>query len=510
MPVLIAPTEESIQNFTRPVIFAAIKQIEQYTGIKAESTPIVFPDEFKRGIQINSSMGLSGDDPLQFQNDNRVVIECQEEYDPDRLFAQSSIAFDNKYFFYDSKLNVMMRPIFSTSDFSINFKFQAASRNEAIRWRDMMAVRLGQGKTATVMKFQYHYLIPKVMLAILQEIHRLRELNEGYGEDLSTYFAANKIPQVKLLSNANGSVTAWAVAWSQAMVNGLFDFDATPEQGDKEDEVNTWTIGFTFKFKIERPVGAVMNYPMVVHNTVLNKKYVNMETAYQKDLLGKYQYTDMSSWYLSHFEPEATNHNTPKNGIVIPEYDDFNMQSVRQNTQPLITAMTTIDVNKPTDLMSLRELGHWALNDILLDFMVGEAPFMTKYLKSIFCIDLYRGNNLLQDTNLKVTPALMIQNLNKMTLRDVLHIRLSIITNLSLLDQAAQDRLRLNPTAAKIIIDLLRPNIPVPVTNGGIIAPSTWGKVVDIINNDPPQDRGLNTVQLFTVVAKRKMKNAIS
>jgi hypothetical protein len=49
-------------------------------------------------------------------------------------------------------------------------------------------------------------------------------------------------------------------------MQGWFDFQAVPEVGGKEDEADTWTIGFDYHFHYEKPIECAMYYPLMVHN----------------------------------------------------------------------------------------------------------------------------------------------------------------------------------------------------------------------------------------------------
>lgn len=457
MTKLFMPIPESNESTTRPVVFGVTRDILQMTDLP-EDTYIFYPGDLEKGMQPGSQLEQeAGINMMPFIN--RVFIEVEENYEMDRMLSTAVYQSENLYIFRDDLIETSIKPVYSSADITINFKYRAVDKTSAIRWRDNIRTRVAMSWDMRLHELEYHYLIPPEFLVILNEIHRMRENVDGYGDTYDKYFNDHVSKKATIFTTLAGTQGAWGIAEKQLRVVGYFDFDTVPELGAKEDDADTWTISFSYKFKYDKPIACVMFYPLMVHNQLVAQNYRPDPIADNPNPLEDKIYArTLSSLNFSMFE--KTNQDLLNwRGIAIPSYDDFFPSCIPDNTSRVFTALVNIDTTNPKFLLSLKHLGGITINPIILDFLLGELPYIFKVNLSVFNISFYRSIELQNNDVLTIDNDLNIFSVNELSLRDYYHIRFGIAIDLSLLSQAAKDRLRNNAAALLLILNEIDPSL---------------------------------------------------
>ena len=467
MPQLFLATTETSVNITRPIVYGIIKDLMEITGISPDAM-ISFPGELEAMQQPGSDVGTmaqqSGVNTMPF--DNRIFIEVDEDYEMDRILSTATYRAENPHIFRDDRIEVGIRPIYSSTDTTINFKFRAVDKTEATRWRDYIKTRVSMNWDQRIHKVSYHFLIPTEFLIILKEIHRLMENVEGYGVELNDYIESGMSKRATIMTTQAGTEPVWAIAESQIRIVGYFDFDLVPDKGSKEDEADTWTIAFAYKFKYDKPVATTMKYPLMIHNQLIPQKYRNNPLTDGTDPLEnkEFEFT-LSSYLFYHFQKDTENKRLRDDKLrketIIPAFDEFVPSGTVYGTESVLTVLTNIDTTNPHLLLSLKDLGSYKLAPEVLAFMVGEAQYMTKPGQSIFMVTIYRGATLLDLDSITLDSDLNIYSTYILTLRKYYHIRLSVMSDLTLLAAAAIERMRNYGLSTQIIFDFINPTLKI-------------------------------------------------
>ena len=456
MPRIVLPVPETNESVIRPIIFDVSRQLFKLTGLP-DNTTIFYPGDLEKEMQPGSSITKSHDINITPFSE-RVSIDIEENYEADRMLSSAVYRPENLFIFRDDRVETYIKPAYSSTEVTINFRYRAVDKPSATRWRDEIRTRTGMGRDTYLHTLTYHYLIPEEFLVILKEIHRMREAVAGYGQEYDSYFIENTTQRARQLTNMSGKQTAWGIAEKQMRVVGWFDFEGVPELGSKEDEADTWTISFSYKFKYDKPITCVMAYPLMIHNQLI--KYRPEEKEYRVEDYSK-SYT-LSAECFSKFERgNEVLTLSKRDGIAIPSFDEFIPASVVPDTVRVFTVMAGLDIINPTLLFSLKELGDYEFSPALLALLKTEAPFMTQPLKSIFVINLYQNTGLSSHDSLQVDSNLNVYSTDVLSLRNYYHIRLSIVADLRQLSQSVLDRLRNSGLATIEIINSLDPTMSI-------------------------------------------------
>ncbi len=457
MPKLLLEVPDTDASTARPITLEIIRQVMKATGID-KNTTILFPNEEEEEAQLGSRLNDDGE-KNKFTSTNKVIVDVEEEYSQDKILATAVYYPENNYVFLDNDLSTYIKPVYGSTEVTINFRYRARDKVLARRWRDDIKNRTAMMRDVNVHDVDYHYLLPPEFIFILQEIHRLRELQAGYGDVFDDYLKNNSTQRLTLLTNLAGSKDAWAISETQQRIQGWFDFEGVPEQGSKDNDTNSWTISFAYKFRYDKPLACAMSYPLMIHNQTLSKKFRDSKTPYElEDTQRSYS---LSMFNLSFFEKNPIyNPNLLTTGIGIPEVDDFVPSQVIPTTIRVLTALVKLTETDKRTLLDLQALGKYQLNEIVMDFLLeSEYPFVSKTYGSILQVSVYRNVNIVPDRFVSVNNAGVVSVIDDLSLRDFHHVRLSLVSDLSLLTNDAIERLREHGCAFKHILAVIEPRL---------------------------------------------------
>lgn len=454
MPNLVHPIDNVQYSVERPVVYDIARQLLDIMQI-SHKTPIAFSGDEGKIAQKNSTLYKDHFTENYWPYNEKIYIEVEEEYEKDRILSTAIRGPENILVFNDPALGVSIKPIYSSMEVTIQFKYRAVDRNQANRWRNDMRTRVSMMRDVNLHEIVYHYTLPSIFIPIIREVHRLRENIAGYGESFEDYFSKYLTVNASVVSNFAGNGQMWAVSEKQARVQGYFDFEDAPDKPERDGELDAWDTTVSYRFKYDKPIECHIQYPLMVHQQILDQAYWSPRKTNTFDDIPK-TYT-LSSGQFHQFEDSTYNQLYSSNkGIAIPEYDEFTPGAILPASLRVFCAMASLEATDLKTLFNLRELGDVALDSDILAFMSeSEYPFMGKEYASIFNLSLYEGSYFKAKNILTVDKNLNVSSTIELNLRKEYHVRLSMIADFSLLKDDALTRLRKFPKVAIKIIAAL-------------------------------------------------------
>ena len=446
MPSIFLPLPEVDKSITRPVVFDVVRQVMEITQIPSD-VPITYLGEGESAAQQSSKIAgdqLAGNTVLS--GNSLLTIEIADLYDENYVSTTAIAQTEHPPVILDNNLGVMIRPIYSNNEIEITFKYRCRSRTHALRWRDDIRMRTSHMRDINLHEGVYHYSLPTPFMTIMKEIHELRENVAGYGEDFDSYLHTCATTKMTEVSNLAGKAKTFAFAESQVRIQGLFGFQIAPQEITKGNEAGQWVCEFTYKFNFSKPLGMHMQYPVMIHNQLLDMRFIP-QPAFNDDSTDKSFSHSLSA--LNHFEVPTVqsryhNHYTP---IKYPEHDEFIPDNAPPDMLGVASALCQVD---PTDDKYLLDLTDMELDDEIAEFMKKvEYPYLTKPYKSIFHVSLYRWQHLTSDRNIFVDNNLRVKSSNPLSLRTNHRVRLSMVNDIECLDTEALRRLRRYPNVLR-------------------------------------------------------------
>lgn len=505
MPKLVLAIPEMQDSVTRPVVYDVLRQLRVMTELPLDA-PILFPGMSEALAQPDSTI-TKPEERIRSNYETMYTLTVDEHFKDENVLATAVIEAEFIPFFSDEKLQIVMKPSMAQMEVDLNISFQASNKTEALRWRDLIKTKISQLREYFLMDVTYYYLLPPAAVVIMEELHRMREAVEGYGQTFDEYMRSHASIRLTKVTTQSGNVEAWAISEMQRRVQGWLEVDAAPEQGNLSGDASAWTIGFTYKFVYDKPTAVVFTYPLMVHNQLLAQKYRPKMARPRTDIYTRgmthshHQMSIMNSQQKQVLYSQAA-------GYSIPEFDEFIPARVPMYSQRLVTALLKMSTTDPL-LMNLGKLPGYHIHPKVLAFMRGEAPYMAKFNQSVMCVTFYRGRDPVEASSITIDEELNIRRTNEQSLRDEYHIRLGVHTHWNFLDRDAIRRLCNHGEAARIIIGCINPRLKwenklPPIVQDDYIPPVEMEKVIDEMIKDIISARGkpltpMRTVEILSI-----------
>lgn len=451
MPVIVLPTPETHESITRPVVFDVIRELLDLTGISALSN-IYFPGEDRQWLMPGTAID-NPDQGLSFGKGERFHVEVTEEYLETHALAAAVTQQENVHVFTDAALGVFIKPAYTPTQVTLTVVYRATDKTNAERWRDLMRNKITMGRQALLHEINYHYAIPHEYLVILHHLNELKEAQAGYGEEFEQWLKRCFSERVTTRVTQAGTQPLLTVNEKQVGVVGHFDFEGAPEKAEREGEGANYSISFSYTFYYDKVTACVMQYPLMVHNQVVGRKFRDVTPVYDfailpnKPSLSRYHYDAVQQDYRP---------SSPLAGYSIPVWDDWLPTVVPPFTTTMFKIMVALTEDERQRLLSFHELGkNYKLDPELLAFLSQEAPWLTIPGESAFLCTLFRNEVPLDGDAISVDSDLVVRASEPLDLRQRYHVRLAVVHDLFTLSQAARQRLRNNGKVCQMIFKAL-------------------------------------------------------
>lgn len=471
MPLVREAITDGEMNFFRPVIYSITKDLNEKMGFPS-NLPIFYPGESGVTMQLNSTVKTEGYPSISsneyngslFGSNELVMIEVDEMFD-DSLRDTPVMQDEYMPIFRDTHLNIAMRPIYMPCIMNISYKYRCKDRGQAEIWRNKIRSKMTYYGDLNHHNLKYHYLIPEVFIHILKEIWILRENIAGYGESFEHYIiprsAIHSSVRLTKLSNSNGKNTRLGIAENQTRVFGYYDFQVAPDKGSRESENSTWTASFNYKVRYMRPTEVRLDYPIFVHQQLLPIPFIPKpeDTMYEQGL-GEERHFSRSGIAFENWTAQTQRRqraNWRNEGVRIPDFDEWLPGSDDKipGTRRIFDILISLATDDKQQLLDLKEIPHIGFADYLQAFMQGEAKYMKYRGESVFQCSLYNQWSLLHNKYFEVHDDLTMHSLEKLFLRNMYHVRLSLYEDWEQLSHGARERLRKHPRIIKELLEHL-------------------------------------------------------
>lgn len=460
MPTFALEVPETHDSITRPVTTGIVRDLINYLGLP-NTTSVKYTGSAGESAQSGSVLAESGE-YTKFPFQDKVSVDLEETYLEEGVLNTAVSRRDNRPIFDDPQLMVSLRPVYTKTEATLSLRYRATSEVQAQKWRDTIRRRMTQGMQALLHEVIYHYPVPAVFHAVMSEIHSKRELVEGYGETFEEWLRNHYDARMTVLSNLDGSRGIVAIPEKQIQVQGWLSFVTEPDKPEKATEGDTWVVGFDYTYQYDKPTAMVIDYPIVVHNQLLDDKFLNFEKPYNPYNVPRrpsYSGALNDAFSRINYNPEMA-----FQGVVVPEFDDWKPKGQRYRTVPLFTSLVGVELDDPCQVVNLLDLGDTTLTQPVINHLFRHRSYLTTYLASVFHITVYRGDVAQNGQNFYVDEDLNVRTWEPLSARDVNHVRVSLVTDLRNLSSLAKEALRRDPEVCtqvvQVIDGLQRPWLP--------------------------------------------------
>lgn len=459
MPKVLHTNDGIRESVTRPVVFDITRQIQEWTGL--EQMNILFPGDTEAAIQPGSAIS----DEETF---NRTAaqalwrVNVREEHQTEKLMATAVHQMEHPEFFYDEKIGVFLRPVYSPTVLTLEFEYRSTDVNNARRWRDEIRTRVSTNRDVRTHVVNYHYLIPKEFIPLLTHIHALRETQAGYGEDLEKYLEDHFTQNVTKLATLAGTAERWAIAEQQGRIMGQFEFQELPDEPTKAGDNSAYRQAFSYRIYYDCPIATAADYPVLVHNQLIDTQYLMFQP--KDDIQTFESRSPRSVTALGAFEVDRLARPTVRSGLRLPSFHEFYPKMVATNTLQVLSALVGIESPETSvnnrKIMSFTEIDEkWEFRSEFLNYLKLNHAYLPKYGESLVNIAVYDGDIPIDSSKFTVDEDLSVILNYDPDLRRTYYVRVSLFLDPTSLSPAAKDRSRNDAEGLTLIGAAMAPNL---------------------------------------------------
>ena len=489
MPTIDVKVPDTYTAMTRPIALGIIKSIVAMTGLPIDR--VSFPGLLEKEKDAAALLGTGlGDHPLfRTAADTKIEVKLIEKFDENYLINTPIHQSDALAIFQDKAISTLLRPIYSRMICTIELKIRTADYSLAQGWINDQKIKFTQGRNEHSHDIEYHYPIPQECLIILKHLHSLREAQAGYGESWDQWISKNIAKKATVLSTLNGKPKMLAIKETAVNILGWWEFTDPPEN-QKSEVGATREITFSYKYQYDQPTHLSMIYPICVHNQMLDMKYIGPEefTRYgwlEGDKSLTHRVDDVFRKQYMHLDFKL-------GGVRIPHFDEWYPTTVPLATATLALALCKIEPDDTTLILDLNDLKSFGARQEILAFMSAYSADLLQSGDNPFIVTVYKNGVAMKGDKLTIGPDLIVKSIEPLDLRGVYHLRVGLLTDLTLLTPKGVDTLRNNPTICHEIMDrldsnMLSKNLLPKVLGGRVISKPAMSAAVKQINSYYPK-----------------------
>lgn len=437
MPVLIEDLKNTYDSISRPVSVGLVRDLINRLGLPND-TRVQYTGSAETIVTHGSQLSAKNNQPI-FGFDGKVKVDIDERFMEDSVLSTAVLQTQNTPVFFDGKLGVDIRPVYTQTELAVTFNYTTQSRSQANQWRNSLRRRSAQAlMQANLHEFIYSYDVPGSFVAILREIWRLRENVAGYGDSFEQYLRSHFQDRLTIKTDMRAKSAKLSFPEKQLDVQGWFDFTSEPDQIQKEKEGDLWAVSFTYTVQFDKLISMVIRYPIVVHNQLMDK-YIDFEKDY--DNYDRRRGGTIRAPMLDHFSSARQKLDPHYRGVFMPEFDDWEPRSFSNKLLPILTTLIGVEESDPHQIFNFNDLVEYELSDEFKELLKSEREKVFDYLESSIYIEFFKGREQVTGDSLHLTEDLDLRTSVAMNPRDVHHVRINIVRDFTTLSDNATKRL---------------------------------------------------------------------
>lgn len=438
MPKTYLAVGETHNELKRQTIYSIVETIIELCELPKE-IPVLYLGDSPQPLQTGSAADTIGVALPKFGNASLLQISVDEAYQEDKVLTTPVLEDDTVAIFKDPDLDVMLRPIYGTSELNITISARFQDKPLATRWLNTIKNRVSAGRATNIHSIIYSYSIPDEVLLLMSEIHAYREHVAPYGETLQQWMQQWISPHATSLTNQSGNEFLLAFSERQVGIQGWFDFSSVPQKAEYQESNGNWLAQFTYRIDYDRVSGIFVRWPLLIHNQVIGNNFRPTATPYQLESEVR---TPSASRHLYDYFTAYTNcPGNPFNGISIPFFDDWLPANTYPYTTMVIRLMLAFKPDALTTIGNIRELDETFFHPLAIPYMEANSQWLTEFGESPIYIAMYEGNSAMGDSVIQIDSNLVLSAVNPVNIRKQYHIIVYLYHELDTLTRAAKERL---------------------------------------------------------------------
>lgn len=465
MPRVTVKVNGTYESIVRPVAQGILRDVMAATGMDDHGVESTLLGEFGAREQAGSKMGESGE--VSFGGTSKATVTVEDNTRYDSILSTHVRSKEHPPILLDPKLGIGVYPIYIDSELTLTFRYNAANKEEALKWRDDYMIKRAENRTVLYHEIFYYIPMQEGIFSLLYHLYTLRERISGYGDSFTEYIDHMKMRELTTLTGVDGNTSLGSIAIPerQIQVTGWFDFNEPPKE-EKDQQGTRWSVEFSYKCLYKRCSHFHIMYPMSVHQSHISRKYFQETSYYSYEDLDRYPGVQVIADEQIKSRTAGCNTLDLHYGIRFPSWDDWrprpHTDSRAIHIRPMLTWLLGISPDDPKKLFDFRTMPELRLSQEIESHLRRHHSKVTRRGQSIIYIRLFKDDLPVSDDSIYLDEDLVLRARRGLDLRHMYHVSFGLITSNSILSKAAKDDLRRDPEAAYSILMTLNCRLQEP------------------------------------------------
>lgn len=427
------------ETVTRPVLVIVANDIKKLLGI---STDIYTVYDVKDNIikKKNKLGNIRGDNTTK---DELINIEVAELSSENHELSLIPIRPDFKPIYIDKDINANIQPIYHSRKVSMRIRYLCRSKSKMFSVVNKLRLYTSNDGMYKQHQLTYHYTIPNHVGMLLIELNNLKNKRLETPLTLEEYLVKTFDNRFDIANSIDGNVlkSDMIIRESQIDIQGWIMDDLSQLTTEYDETSNMWALEFEYEFTYEKPISILINYPLLVYNTMVSKHFRLFEKQLRRS---KNAYrTARSSDLYKLIESDRTLMPRDDNYYVtIPEMDNEKLAYPPAFYGRMFSVLTIVNDENLTELFNINEIPRIKFKDSVLKFILeSEFKHISTKFESLFLVSLYKNKEL--DTNKIIMDADgTLRTEYPMDIKSTYRVVFHVLTDLNLLTKQAYKRVK--------------------------------------------------------------------
>ncbi|QXO10304.1 hypothetical protein pEaSNUABM37_00345 [Erwinia phage pEa_SNUABM_37] len=505
MPIVKRQIKEQHKSIIRPVVIDVVNDLIRFMELKP-NTDIIFKGYSDIAMMPNGYMGLSTDNAtrenIRTVGRERIFIEMEEE-NPETTLLEMPVTYPEwPYIFADESLGIFIYPIKERTSIRLNFVNRFMSKGKADAWLSHMKQLMAQLVKDYIHQATYNYAYPDEVIGLIHTLWKYRENQGGYNETFSQYFRGYSTNKLTAIANQSGSQTDLVIAETADNITGNWEFD-TPPFPTKANNLGNWQASFSYRFEFDKPLGMVIQYPIAIHNQVLDESLIPKRRL--PSYRGKVYHKPYQQQRFEGIQEDIGQSYDPRltDWLIYPDIDEWQLPTFDYKFIPQYQVLLAVNPEDKKELVSLRELGPYQFTARALKYLQHVGVKCFHHHQSIIQLALFCGDDLIDPNDIEMDPRTWVVRCKyDLDIRKQYRLVIYIDADLRRLWEDTVSDLKDRGVWTQEVISVIYPDRVPPIDEDGRVTDEEWRKLIDGIDWSKLPSTDTLYIGRFVIIAR--------
>lgn len=431
------------ETITRNVLITVVSDVKELLGMTHDVYTVF--DEKDNVIKKKNRIGdVKGHNTFKEDMFNIEFTETTEEG-----HEMSLVPFrpDSKHIYHDPDVNTSITPIYLNKKLEVKIKYSNKSKSKIFSLTNKLKIFNSDNSIYRRHELEYHYTIPPFLIKLLAHINNLKNLRIPAENKLALeqYIDSTFDNRVDFSNTLDADITKsqLVIREAQLEVEGYVADDVHGLTPEYDETFNTWYVEFTYGFSYEKPVSLLVQYPILIYNTIIDKEFRTFIDTKAK--LRKNAKVTAGRGDMVEVTERDNVFNIRDNSyyIRIPKYDNEVLPKPGASMARMFSVMNVLEEHNPNVLFNISHIPKIKFRENALNFLLeSEYPYVGDMFDSLFYIELFKDGKRDYKNKILMDHLGNLTTYENMDIRSIYRVVFNVITDVTMLRPAAAKRFK--------------------------------------------------------------------